>query len=243
MCGRFNITTDADALLFAFEVLEEHSKISSFVPNYNISPSPREKEISEENMAALTFIPIIRKLGRHRTLELAIWPLVPKWSSGKIPKYSTANARFETVDRLASFRTAWKHSQRCLIPATGFYEWQNIEGEKRKQPWHISHQSQAVMGFAGLWERSFTKEGESILSCTIITTQANQMMSEIHNSNQRMPVIVDPDLRDAWFENEPEEAKSFAGPYPDGLLGAYPISTRVNNPTFDAPGCIEPLGG
>ena len=242
MCGRFNITTDADALLSAFEVLEEHSQISSFVPNYNISPSPREKEISEENLGALTFIPIVRKQGGQRTFEMAIWPLVPKWSAGKIPKFSTANARFETVDQLASFRTAWKYSQRCLIPATGFYEWQIVEGEKRKQPWHISHQSQAVMSFAGLWERSFTKEGNSILSCSIITTQANQMMSEIHNSNQRMPVIVDPELRDVWLEEVPQQVKSFAEPYPDGLLGAYPISSRVNIPTVNSPQCIKPLG-
>ncbi|MDE0310178.1 MAG: SOS response-associated peptidase [Acidiferrobacterales bacterium] len=241
MCGRFNILSDVDSLLTAFEILHDRSELSAYEPRYNISPSPRNKLI---DLAGdfLTTIPFVRldEVG-ERVLRSAIWPFVPIWSRGTIPKYSTANARSETMTTAASYRAAWKNSRRCLIPATGFYEWQVVGTGRPKQPWHIQHADQAVMSFAGLWEQGYTDDGEAYESCAIVTTQANELMAEIHNTNQRMPVIVDPDDRDAWLSDDHDAAIRLARTYDDGRLRAYPISARVNNPRYSAPDCVERL--
>ena len=242
MCGRFNILSDAEALMDTFEILQGNVELQTFEPGYNVSPSVRNTRIDSIHTARVTRIPIVR-LGEdgRRVLQEAVWPLVPVWASGQIPKYATANARAETMTTLASYRNAWKKSQRCLIAATGFYEWQRVEYQKNKQPWHIYHLEQPVMGFAGLWEVGYTTEGEPFESCAIVTTSANQLMAEIHNSNQRMPVIIDPAKRDTWLGTDSEAALELAVSYRDGLLSADPISSRINNPGYNRPDCLEPI--
>ena len=239
MCGRFNILTDVDTLLTAFEILENQSEVSTFEPRYNISPSPKNKPIDAFS-DVLTRIPIVR-LDQHggRVLRSAIWPLVPVWSQGVIPKYSTANARSETMTSAASYRAAWRNGRRCLIPATGFYEWQVIGNGRPKQPWHIWHKSQTIMSLAGLWENGYTDDGEVYESCTIVTTEANELMAKIHNTSKRMPVIVDPDDRDTWLSKDHDSANHLVRTYDDGHLEADPISTRINNPQYSDPDCVE----
>lgn len=239
MCGRFNIITDSQALVEAFEILYENVQIESFVPRYNISPSKREAAVRVDN-PDITTIPVVLHSENGKVLKSAIWPLVPVWAKGVIPKYSTANARSETMVEKNSFRHSWKHAQRCLIPATGFYEWQLVPGSSRKQPWHIQHKNQKIISFAGLWEPVNLDDGKTALFCTIVTTQANELMSEIHNSDHRMPVIIDPESRDEWLVGDSETAFSLTGTYPDGMLEAYPISTQVNNPHADSAEIIEP---
>ncbi len=242
MCGRFNILTDAAALMATFEILEQNSQLDSFGLRYNISPSPRNTPIRSRENDELTRIPIIKLSDENeRILCSAIWPLVPIWAGAEIPKYSTANARSETMRKLPSFRNAWKHDRRCLIPATGFYEWQIVPHQRVKQPWHIQHKEQSVMSFSGLWERGVAANGEEFYSCTIVTTAANSLMAEIHNSNKRMPVIIDPKHRDQWLRGDKESTFNLLGPYTDGRLSAYPISTRINNPKFSGMDCIEPI--
>ena len=239
MCGRFNILTDVDSLLTAFEILDTQADVAAFEPRYNISPSPKNKSIRISS-DLMTKIPIIRLGGdRSRRLVDAIWPLVPVWSGGTIPKYSTANARSETMMTAPSYRNAWRHGRRCLIPATGFYEWQIVSSGVPKQPWHIRHKEQEIMSFAGLWESGRTDDGEEFESCTIVTTEANQLMADIHNSNKRMPVIVDPDDRQTWLSDDNESASQLVRSYQDGLLEAEPISTRINNPRYSNPDCLE----
>lgn len=239
MCGRFNIITDTQALVEAFEILYENVQVEPFAPRYNISPSKRETAIQADN-PNITTIPVVLHSDNGLVLRNAIWPLVPIWAKGVIPKYSTANARSETMAELRSFRHSWNHARRCLIPATGFYEWQLVPGSSRKQPWHIQHKNQKIMSFAGLWEPVKLDDETTSLSCTIVTTQANELMSEIHNSNHRMPVIVDPESRDKWLVGDAETAFDLTRTYPDGMLDAYPISTWVNNPHADSVEIIEP---
>ncbi len=225
-----------------FEILQGNVEVDAFEPRYNISPSARNLAITSADDSHLTRVPIVRPgCDRRRHLKSAIWPLIPFWADAQVPKYATANARSETMTQRASFRNAWKRSQRCLIPATGFYEWQSVTGESRKQPWHIYHQDLAVMSFAGLWERGVTPDGEVFESCTIVTTEANQLMATIHNSNRRMPVIVDSTHWDQWLDADNEAALELAGSYPDGLLQATPISTRINNPNYNRSDCLEPV--
>lgn len=239
MCGRFNILTDVDSLLTAFEILSHRSELSTYEPHYNISPSPKNKAIDSLG-DLLTKIPIIRlDQNGDRVLRNAIWPLVPAWSNGVIPKYSTANARSETMTTAASYRAAWRNGRRCLIPATGFYEWQGMGNDRPKQPWHIQHKTQTIMSFAGLWEQGYTDDGAPYESCTIVTTNANELMAEIHNTNKRMPVIVDPDERDIWLSEDQDTARRLARTYDDGRLQADPISTRINNPRYSDPDCLE----
>lgn len=243
MCGRFNILTDVGALMTTFEILDQNSLLSSSDFRYNISPSPKNAPIQSQEDEVLTKVPII-KLGEEneRALCDAIWPLVPIWAGPKIPKYATANARSETMHKLPSFRNSWKKDRRCLIPATGFYEWQVVPHQRVKQPWHIQHQEQSIMSFAGLWERGVAENGEEFYSCTIVTTSANSLMAEIHNSNERMPVIIDPKHRDQWLHGDKAATFDLLKPYADGLLHAYRISSRINNPKYSRKDCIEPIG-
>lgn len=240
MCGRFNILTDVDALMTTFGILESNVELEHFEPRYNISPSKTNSEISSSGSSNLTLIPMVR-LGDDNQLVLknAIWPLIPMWAGSTVPKYSTANARSETMTTRSSYRNAWKNFRRCIVPATGFYEWQVVEGQRIKQPWHIRHQKQSVMGFAGLWERSWTDDGQPFESCTIVTTQANELMARIHNTNHRMPVIVDPELREVWLGDDNDSALELTVPYRNGELTADPISSRINNPKYNEQDCLD----
>ncbi len=242
MCGRFNILTDIEALMSTFEILEQNAQINPFEFRYNVSPTPRNTLIESFEDFSLTQIPIV-KLGVRQERDLcdAIWPFVPIWAGNLIPKYATANARSETMHKLASYRTAWKQNRRCLIPATGFYEWQRVPQQNRKQPWHIQHKEHSIMSFAGLWESGVTAKGEEFISCTIVTTKANTLMSEIHNTNQRMPVIVDPEQRDRWLGGSKESVLDLLESYADDRLQAYPISTKINFPKYSKEDCVEPI--
>ncbi len=240
MCGRFNILADAKLLMTEFEVLRERSRIASLVPHYNVSPSRRNLELADATAKMLTSILIVRAVGGQRELHTAIWPLIPLWSKGFIPKHSTANARCETLDVLTSYRSAWRKKQRCLIPATGFYEWQVLGDSMHKQPWRIYHCDQNLMGFAGIWERYCGRDGSEVLSCSIITTEANALMARIHNTKCRMPVIVDPDNQEQWLNGNDEDARALMATYVDGALEVHQVSKMLNNPLFDAPQCVEP---
>ena len=126
----------------------------------------------------------------------------------------------------------------CLVVADGFYEWQKTDG--KKQPYFIQMKDHRPFGMAGLWER-WDKQGEPIESCTILTTDANELMMPIH---ERMPVIIPPDQFDLWLDPGVHDEKKLSGllrPFDSKTMTAYPISTKVNNPTNDVAACIEPL--
>ena len=168
------------------------------------------------------------------------WGMIPFWAKGIPPKVSTINARVENLETAASWRHPWKHSQRCIIPANGFYEWHHNE-DGSKQPYYIHVKDQPLFGFAGLWDRSTTSEGEVIESCTIITLPASPFMAEIHNDKAREPAILATTDIEAWLSGSTQDATKTLKPYPDDLLEAWPVSKRVNTPKNNDVGLAEPL--
>jgi putative SOS response-associated peptidase YedK len=146
------------------------------------------------------------------------------------------NARAETVSEKPSFRSAFK-KRRCLIVADGFYEWQKTGNGK--QPFYIRMKDSSLFAFAGLWE-IWDKEGEEIKSCSIITTDVNDLMNEIHH---RMPVILHPENYGVWLDQgfeEKEVLTALLRPYRSDEMEAYAVSRRVNKPSNNEPSVIEP---
>ena len=167
-------------------------------------------------------------------LTLAEWGLRPFWAKPDQPVKRPINARAETVDTAATFRRAFRE-RRCLVPATGFFEWQK-QG-KGKQPYRIRRADGEPFAFAGLYEEPDGEEGHP--SYTVITTDANELMAQIHD---RMPVILRAEDEEAWLDPDtPEERlKQLLRPYPERELEAYPISTLVNSPRNDTPDIFTP---
>lgn len=196
---------------------------SNFPPRYNIAPTQD--------------VAIVRppKDGGGRELVMARWGLIPFFMKEK-PDRPHINARAETVERLALFREAFA-ARRCLVPATGFYEW--VHDGDRKQPWRILRKDRDPFAFAGLWETAKLGE-ERIRSTTIITTEANAVVAPLHD---RMPLILPAEVYDRWLDPETTvaEAKAMLRPFPPDLMEAYPVSKRVNSHVNDDEGLIEPV--
>jgi len=206
-------------LVEAFEI-EEYP--SSITPNYNIAPTQEVAAVVEED--------------EKRKLERFHWGLIPSWAKDPAIGNKMINARAETVSEKPSFRKAFK-VRRCLILADGFYEWQKMDNGK--QPYYIKMQDDSPFAFAGLWE-IWGKNREEIRSCTIITTDANDLMDELH---YRMPVILQPEDYGMWLDpdfDEKEPLTSLLKPYPAAAMEAYPVSRGVNKPSNNEPGVVEP---
>lgn len=222
MCGRFTLAISAEGLRQTFPDLEVPDQI---VPRYNIAPTQP--------------IAVIPNDGKNR-LDFFLWGLVPSWAKDPTIGSRMINARAETLLEKPAFRTAFRR-RRCLIPATGFYEWQQKPGGKSKIPMYIQLKSEAPFALAGLWELWNSPDGSMLLSCAIITTRPNELMEPIHN---RMPVILPPQAHAQWLA--PGEVNSAAlqnllEPYPAPEMIAHPVSTLVNNPANDSPACITLL--
>jgi putative SOS response-associated peptidase YedK len=204
------------------EVDEEGS--ADLLPRYNVSPS--------QSVAA------IRHADGRRTLARLRWGLIPSWAKDPKIDYQCINARAETVATKPAFRSAFKR-RRCLIPADGFLEWQKLSA-KKKQPYHIRLRDESVFTFAGLWECWHPPEGEPVETCTIVTTEANDLVRPLHD---RMPVILDGGDRDAWLAPDAEAVllQPLLRPFPAELMEAVAVSTLVNSPKNDLPECLEPL--
>jgi putative SOS response-associated peptidase YedK len=175
-------------------------------------------------------VPVVREIDGERRGAQLRWGLIPFFARGVPPRYNTINARIETVQSAASYRGSWKRNQRCLVVASGFYEWQTQADGGTKVPYYIHVTDQDIFAFAGLWEASRTEAGELIESVTHITLPANHLVGEIHNTKHRMPAILEKADRDAWLSGTPQEAWETLAPYPDDLMTAWPVSTRVNSP-------------
>jgi putative SOS response-associated peptidase YedK len=222
MCGRY-VTRDQAAMEREFTIRRKHWV---FEPSYNVAPSQQ--------------VPAIRVVDGESEGLLLRWGLVPFFAKGIAPKYSTINARVETVETAASYRGPWKRGQRCILPAAGFYEWQVLP-DGSKQPYYITVADQDLFGFAGLWDRSVSEGDSAIESATIITMAANPLMAEIHNVKARMPAILAREDRDAWLAGSLDDARAALKPYPADLMVAWPVSTRVNTPRNNSAQLIEPL--
>ena len=220
MCGRFSLHTPESQVREAFNL--EHTEPLGLKVRYNITPSQQ--------------IPITRDTETSREMVMAQWSLVPSWSKEPKTKYSTINARIETVAEKPTYRTPFKR-KRCLIVADGFYEWKVVNGNKI--PHHIRMKNGGVFAFAGLWDH-WEGESESLDSCVIITTPSNEVMQQIH---ERMPAIIAPAHYDWWLDariTDKQEIMQYLASAPSNQLTTYPVSTWVNSPRNNDERCIQP---
>jgi putative SOS response-associated peptidase YedK len=183
-------------------------------------------------------VAVVRELeDGERRLDLLRWGLIPSWAKDPAVGARTINARAETVAEKPSFRAAFRR-RRCLVLADGYYEWRK-EGSK-KQPYYIRMRDEAPFAFAGLWEYwSPGDDAETLETCTLITTEANELTRAIHD---RMPVILPPDAYEVWLDPELDDRPrllSLLRPYESQALIADPVSTHVNNPKHDDPECVQ----
>ncbi|KUO51474.1 MAG: hypothetical protein APF76_14010 [Desulfitibacter sp. BRH_c19] len=222
MCGRFTLAKDFEELTKRFNF---HLPLSlpEYVPRYNIAPS-------QEILA-------IVNLGNQVQPVYFRWGFIPSWSKDKTIGNRMINARVETVDQKPSFAYPLK-SKRCLIPADGFYEWKTQNGIKIPQ--RILLKDNDIFSFAGLWDSWTSLDGETIQSCTILTTTANELIEKIH---KRMPVILSHETEQVWLDtniSDIKELKPLLVPYPSDSMQLYEVSTMVNSPKNDTPECIIP---
>jgi putative SOS response-associated peptidase YedK len=232
MCGRFVLASSTLDIIKYLSAHIEPEFVTELKPSWNVPPTT--------NILAVT----ADSSGR-RTLKRLRWGLVPPWAKDLSFGANTINARAETVSTKPSFRSAFR-SQRCIIPADGYYEWKTTPGEV-KQPYYFTRADGTPLAFAGVWER-WQMEGTSqgsrleILTCAIITTAANSDVAEIHH---RMPVILEKgDGWGRWLDGsmcDEEELLGLCRPSPPTTLTRWRVASTVNNVRNDGPELIEAL--
>jgi putative SOS response-associated peptidase YedK len=223
MCGRFTLT---GSLNWLFRLLGISKSSINIVDRFNIAPSS----------PVLVFVkdPDSNILKQ----DFHLWGLVPPFFKNPLENTGFINARCESIDRKPSFKNAFKY-RRCIIPASGFYEWENLGA--KKQPWYFfpAKEDESHLCFAGLWEVWHGPDGEQLNSCAIITTKADNIVGKIH---QRMPVILKHQNILEWLNlpADDQQLKKMLCPADDNVLNCHRVTTRVNYPGFDELRCIEP---
>jgi putative SOS response-associated peptidase YedK len=210
MCGRFTITLPLDELIVRYLIME--NRLAKFAPNYNVAP--------------MQFIPAIIEGKQGNRLGELRWGLVPSWAKEDKIGASMINARAESLPDKPAFRKLLT-TRRCLIPADGFYEWQQRAGGK--QPYRIVMKDGSPFAFAGLYDIWTGPQGNKLATCTIITTEPNSLMAEIHS---RMPVILRPEHEAEWLARDNTDTDSLLKllqPYDAAKMRAYPVSSAVGN--------------
>ena len=228
MCGRFTQRLSWRAL---HELLDLIGPPANLRPRYNVAPGQR--------------IAAVRLAHDGRRLSMLRWGLIPAWAKEPAIGYRMINARAETAHRKPAFRAAFR-TRRCLIPADGFYEWTR-QGRTR-QPWLFALKGGGIFAFAGLWERWTVRDGlpltgalaelapgDTLETCTIVTTQANATVAPVHD---RMPAILPREALDPWLAGDPVPL----APYPAEAMTLHPVSTHVNKPANDDARCVEVVG-
>lgn len=233
MCGRYTITTDLNELE---KLVRFICKVVDFKPRYNLAPR--------------AIAPVLIWEGGTATLKPMRWGLIPSWSKDETIGDKLTNARADTITEKTSYRKPFE-SQRCLIPADGFYEWQSTP--TGKQPFRFTMKDGSFFCMAGLWEKWIrpartgefdlgddTAAGQVLETFTIITTEPNAMVARVHN---RMPVILSPEHFRWWLEPkrfEPEFLKTLLRPFPAEEMACVRVSKNVNNARLDSPACLLP---
>ncbi len=221
MCGRYTIAAGPGFIAEWFQV---DGPVPEYEPSFNVTPD--------------SDVPVItRPAPDGRTCSLMRWGLIPHWAEEPKTRYSLINAKAETLAEKPVWRGPFRH-RRCLVPATGFYEWQKTESGK--QPWYIRPATDPLFAFAGLWDYW---EGDRLInSFAIITVPANPAVAKLHD---RMPAILEPGDYDRWLDPAQTDAdalQDLLAPLPPERLEMYPVSRRVNNPRHDGPDLIRPVG-
>ncbi len=223
MCGRFTLRAPASLVAEQFALLE----LPPFTPRFNIAPSQP--------------VPVVRlapgQPQPRRELVWLRWGLIPGWAKDPAIGNRMINARAETVAEKPAYRAAFRR-RRCLVAADGFYEWQPTG--KGKQPYFIRMRDDRPFAFAGLWESWEGPDSSQIDSCTLLTTEPNELLRPIHN---RMPVILSGEDYRRWLDpavEDPGQLAPLLRPYPSHEMTADPVSTFVNSPANEGPECIQP---
>jgi putative SOS response-associated peptidase YedK len=219
MCGRYGLAADEKTLLDRYEL---PSEMVGFKPRYNIAPTQN--------------LPVITNQDKKK-IEIMKWGLIPFWAKDIRIGQKMINARAEGIESKPSFRKPIK-SQRCLVPASYFFEW--MRTEEGKVPYLIRVKDEDVFSFAGLYDEVIDAEGKPLRSFTIITTEPNSLMSKIHN---RMPVILKKEDEAKWLNpdlTETDEILKFLKPYSANDMEAYVVSNLVNSPANDYEDLIKP---
>lgn len=221
MCGRFAQKSSAKKVSKQFKVRE----VPPLDERFNVAPTQSVLGVREASD------------GREATFLK--WGLVPRWAKDAAIGNKLINARSETVTEKPSFREAFAR-RRCLVPLDGFYEWSR-RGD-RKRPFYFHMRDGEPFAVAGLWEL-WEGDGGPLETCTLLTTEANELLAPYHD---RMPVIIRPEDYDLWLDpgvRGAELLRPLLCPYPHGEMGAYAVSALVNSPSNDSPRCVEPASG
>jgi putative SOS response-associated peptidase YedK len=222
MCGRYTLIRLAD-----------------FTDMFPWIRGPETQPPARYNVAPTQDIPVVANEPNPH-IDFFHWGLVPPWAKDISIGNRMINARVETLNTKPVFRTALKR-RRCIVPASGFYEWKKSPDGKTKTPMYIRMKGSRPFAFAGLWETWHSPDGSKLRSCTLITGSPNELLSTIHD---RMPMILKPEDYQRWLdphERDPADLMPLLTPYPAEKMEAFPVSRAVNNASNDVPGCIEPL--
>lgn len=219
MCGRFVLTATEDEIceVFAVDHVHQATQVS-----YNIAPT--------HNVSA-----VVSKAGQNH-LGTMSWGLVPHWSK-ELGSRRPINARSETAHEKASFRMPFR-KRRCLLPASGFFEWQKTP--QGKVPMFIHLPEEPIFAMAGLWDRWSPPDGSPLSTCTILTTEANATIAPIHD---RMPVILPREHWGLWLNNSDFHLGSLRDmlrPYPAEAFATYSVNKQVNRVATNTPSNLTP---
>lgn len=225
MCGRFLLKTALEELARLFGFAER----PNLAPRYNIAPTQEVPVVRQRRVPA-----------GERSLAALRWGLVPPWAEDPKAGPPLINARAESLLEKPTFRSAFQH-RRCLVPADGYYQWR--EGDSSKQPYLVTRRDAAPFAFAGLWERWGPRHdpAAALDSFTIITTQANDLLSSFHH---RMPVVLAPESFAAWLDPDAsgDAVLDLLAPSPNDLLQAVPLDRAVNSIRADGPELLKAIG-
>lgn len=224
MCGRYVLKSSPQRLREVFGIEGPDTAHSeTWRPRYNLAPQQDA--------------PVVRCLEGQRRLDLLRWGLLPAWAKDPALGNRLINARSETVADKPAFRSAFK-SRRCIVPADGFYEWQ--QQPAGKQPFYIHRQDGELLAMGGLWEQWTSPSGEQVPTFSILTMAANAWMQPLH---ERMPVILEGDALDAWLDpaTQPSQLQALFRPLPLDVLTAYPVTRAMGNVRHDRPDNLDPL--
>lgn len=238
MCGRGGHD-------FSWKQVFDYLNIPGEPPNgqfrrLNVAPSSRRADGID-----WTHLPVVLAGDQgDRELVRMVWPLVPGWMKGELPKFSTANCRSEpgqrfseTVNKKPTFRNAWGRNQRCLVPFSWFYEWD--QRSKPRQPWRVFPAEAPMLVMAGLWDETQPVDGPAFRSFTLVTAEPNAVLREI--GHHRAPVLLEPDQWLTWLSGSAAQAEALIGPPPDGCLQAHQVTHRVNNPGYQEADLLQPI--
>lgn len=224
MCGRYTLFASFEKILEEFDIQQAIKEIF-YEASYNIAPSQHVLSIIND--------------GQKNRMGFLKWGLIPSWAKDEKMASKMINARSETVDEKPSFKKSF-YQRRCLIPMDSFYEWKK-EG-KSKTPMRITMKDNSLFGVAGLWDTWKTPTGEAIHTCTILTTEPNELMKDIHD---RMPVILNKKQQLTWLDpqnRDKEQLKSLLVPFDAEKMIAYQVSDMVNSPINNSEQLIMRIG-